>query len=90
MVGVEFMVNRFMMQLLIGYDKCLVDVVVFYEVLMIRFVENVGDFQCDVVGGFWDWNNDVNIQIFLFVGNFFVQFSFYVDVGVVDGNFVNK
>lgn len=89
-ISIEFMVYGFMVQLLVWYDKGMFYVMIFDKFLVVWFVENMGNFQCDIVGGFWDRDYDVDVQIFLFMSDFFVKFGVYIYMSVVDGDFVDK
>ena len=89
-VSIELTAYGFPAQLLTWHDKGAANVAVFHEALAIGFIEDSGDFQRNIAGGFRNRNDHVDVQIFPLASDLLTQFGAHIDARAVDGNFVDK
>ena len=76
--------------MLARHDKGAANVAVLHEALTVWLVQNAGDLQRDIAGGFRDRNNHVDVEIVPLAGNLLAQLRAHIDARAVDGNLVDE
>ena len=76
--------------MLARHDEGAANVAVLHEALTVRFIQNTGNFQSDIAGGFRDRNNHVDVEIVPFASNLLAELRAHIYARAVDGNLVDE
>ena len=72
------------------HDEGAANVAVLHEALTVWLIQNAGDLQRDIAGGFRDRNHHVDVEIVPLAGNLLAELRAHIDARAVDGNLVDE